>query len=138
MIVYKIVASTGIPNIYHSFSVAYRMPWDVIYKIGQTSRPKLEGSALMAFGTLDQAMRFAGARYRLGNVVILRCEAKRSRKRRGYLLNWQMLDKLKDFWKYRHIRDNNWIFVPEGTVFCDEITPLEVIQIDQSESLYNS
>ena len=92
----------------------------------------------MAFGTLDQAISFAGARYCLGEAVILRCEAKRSRKRRGYLLNWQMLDKLKDFWKYRRNRGNNWIITPEGTVFCDEITPLEIVQIDQSESLYNS
>lgn len=139
MIVYKVVSFLGSPStkMYSVTSSNTTLRTRCEYEVGVTTVPKI--GKLFAFDSIENAVRFVedGS---FGTVLwsirrILRCEAVLSKETFNKVVVPDDLF-IEDFWT-KHIfrewsqKDAPLISVPQGTVFCEEITPLEVLDNDR-------
>lgn len=97
-----------------------------IYRIGQETRPKLEGSGLFVFDTVEAARQFIGSPP-LSGLAILAGEASGVQKPDFPTVlssPWfSSADELRRFWaNNKSLHWRGWP-VPPGTSICDSFTP---------------
>ena len=123
MIAWKAVGIDDVNDRFQSWSfVVDHKP--VIYKVGITSKRHSGWGPLTAFKSLRHARRFV-KRFRHGcNYAIIKCSVTKSHAKRIWLIDC-----------YNNILANlatavtpNKLKLPSGTVLCDSITPLKVIE----------
>jgi hypothetical protein len=89
----------------------------LVYKIGKVTTPKIKGSKLFAFKTLEAARSFisgGGSEYKIFKCV----GTNPTNKKRMPVSEAEYIDTMRAFWS-RKLKGS--LPVPRGTVFCDTI-----------------
>ena len=95
----------------------------IFYELGSSSKRRPGWGPLTAFKTLRHAKKFAEEWRTNSNYAIIKCSVTRSHAKRIWLID--------EFGETRvgllNIFTPNKLKVPDGTILCDSITPLEVV-----------
>lgn len=100
------------------------------YQIGSITYPEVENSPLFAFDNLKDALKFqADAMDPYGKRKIFLCEAEEWEGHLSFIPNaiWTSVKDLIQWWEKMTIsRPYDWI-LPEGTVLCKWVKPIEIV-----------
>lgn len=128
MIVYKVTRPNGTSAIVSIPGLSVR------YSINKTTFPLLAHSKLMAFDFLDSAKEWGERLYYYPfRPLIFKCAAKNVVPYHNFLTSdmFSVVDFWREFSEYKApkvINHNTYHKAPYGTVFCDAITPLELVE----------
>lgn len=103
----------------------------VTYRLGEKTVPRVDGSPLFAYDTLDRALDVV-RRNRALSCIIFRCEAKEG--------DWPVPDVLlgstlitaeqvSHWWSGGNSYAGGLWDVPAGTILCKWIKPLEIVEV---------
>lgn len=124
MKVYKVVSTDD--GVLKSYNGSYLESMRLPYAIGHKTVPIIKNSSLFAFTKLVYARNFAKANHNLSDtLLILSCEADISKDQRHEISVFTK--DVEEFW----MSDNPDVCTeppPEGTIFCDSITPIKEIK----------
>ncbi len=129
MIAYKLVIK-GNDKIFRSFRVNHQPKILRRYHIGKTNKARI--GPMFCFDSLGMATSWGNSFLLINGFSILRCEVIES-KLRPTTIPYDASDtvfKKSKFWKV--VKKGEAILgnmkVPPGTVFCDSVTPLEIVK----------
>ena len=103
----------------------YREKYLVQYKIGEWVEPKVEGSSLMVFSSLEDALRFVSSN--VSNHKIFECEIEGAKKNGIFSGQFTKIDALLSECKKLKKAKKGWTHlcnttgIPKGTVFADRV-----------------
>jgi len=130
--VYKVVRDGREKGIFVSCYAPLKL--QIEYKIGEKSIPKV--GKLFCFNNLNSAQRFMKEMYFFEKGSILLCETNsidflsnvecipQGRREDAYAYNYNIFWQNPQIWKESH----NGNSIPDGTVFCDYVIPLEEVR----------
>lgn len=97
--------------------------YNIVYKVGEWTKPRVATSKIFCFKTLKQAKEYYGE-CNESNIQIFRCLVKNPRKARGFSYCVTSID---NFWQKYGSGKIKWSQPPDGTYFCDEVMLVEKI-----------
>jgi hypothetical protein len=134
MIVYKVVSKTDKPGKFKSCLI-HNPHLCLDYETGKTTRPMI--GCILAFAFINQAQGFARGVISSKDSIILKCKARVSERAivSEHMINFNYLNGLTghdlalEGWMYTKRNGDLANLWPTGTVYCNELTPLEIVEI---------
>lgn len=121
--VYKVCASSD--GFYKSYDKMYT-EFELTYCINKTTIPKMPGSKLFVFDTLEHAKNFLHTYNRLG--VVFECTTERT-----YPINNNCVydSCIKLFWRLKHWKKSTkqlkHLTIPQGSLLVNSLTPIKIV-----------